>query len=77
MMPFTREVTINRIACPLHVIELKKAFKTIANDEVLRVMTGSENVSHELISACRALGHELTGEVTGDQPALYLRKRSA
>ena len=76
MFPFTREVTIDRIACPLHVIELKKAFHTINQNEVLKVLTGSENVSHELISACRALGHELKEEITGDRPALYLLKRA-
>ena len=51
---FEKEITIDRIACPLHVIELKQGLKAIAEGSVLKVNT-TDYVMPELLAAARQI----------------------
>jgi len=71
---FHEEITIERIACPMHVISLKKGLDDINQYEVLKVKTGSRNVGQELTSACIAMGHEVDATEEEDKTILYVQK---
>ena len=72
---YNEEISIDRIACPLHVIALKKGLDEINDFEVLKVTTGGKNVGQELSSACLAMGHEVdTIEEEEEQTILYVQK---
>lgn len=71
---FHEEITIERIACPLHVIALKKGLDEINQYEVLKVTTGGKNVAQELSSACLAMGHEANSIEDDDKTILYVQK---
>ncbi|HIO91745.1 MAG TPA: hypothetical protein EYG68_02740 [Leucothrix mucor] len=49
-----KEITIDRIACPLHVLELKQGLKAIAEGAVLKVNT-TDYVMPELLAAARQI----------------------
>lgn len=52
----SHRIHIDRIACPLHVLALKKGLAKVAAGELLKVTTGGASVSHELVAACHSLG---------------------
>jgi TusA-related sulfurtransferase len=56
--PQTKAVRIDRVTCPLHVLQLKNGLKKIDVCETLRVIPGSAAVVTELVAACHSLGHE-------------------
>ena len=51
---FEKEITIDRVACPLHVLELKQGLQDIAEGSVLKVNT-TDYVMPELLAAARQL----------------------
>jgi len=67
---FEKEITINRIACPLHVIELKQGLKEIAEGAVLKVNT-TNYVMPELLAAARQLA---SVAYNGDDGVLFVIK---
>lgn len=74
---YSEEITIDRIACPLHVISLRKGLDKIKNNEVLKVNTGGKNVSQELTSACTAMGHVVNEQIeSDDKTILYVHKQA-
>ena len=72
---YNEEISIDRIACPLHVIALKKGLDQINTYEVLKVTTGATNVGQELSSACLAMGHEVETVKEDDKTVLYVQKQ--
>ena len=54
---YEKEITIDRIACPLHVLELKQGLKQVAKGSVLKVNT-TEHVMSELLAAARQIASE-------------------
>jgi len=64
------EITIERIACPLHVLAIKNGMKQIETGEVLKINT-TANVAPELFAAAKQLGQ--VAEIT-DQFEIYLLK---
>ena len=72
-MKFHNKIIIDKVACPLHVLQLKKGLSRIAAGEVLKVIPGQPAVIRELMSACDALGHD--GRLIEDeQPYLLITK---
>ncbi len=51
---FAKEISIERIACPLHVLELKQGLKAIESGSVLKVKS-NEQVIPELLAAARQI----------------------
>ncbi len=51
---FEKEISIERIACPLHVLELKKELKAIATGAILKV-NSNKQVMPELLAAARQI----------------------
>ena len=73
---YVRTAHIERVACPLHIIELTKNLKKIDISETLRITVGSNAVSLELLSACHTLGHEtVIIETNGRKELLVTRKK--
>ncbi|MCK5902979.1 MAG: hypothetical protein KAG28_07500 [Cocleimonas sp.] len=64
------EISIGRIACPLHVLELKEGLEGIQYGEVLRVNSNTRVIS-ELVAAARQLASEVA--VDG-QSTLFITK---
>jgi len=64
------EITIERIACPLHVIAIKNGMKQIDTGEILKINT-TESVAPELFAAAKQLGK--AAKIT-DQFEIYLLK---
>jgi len=67
---FAKEITINRIACPLHVLELKQGLKDIAEGSVLKVNT-TDYVLPELLAAARQVA---SVAYRGDDGVLFVIK---
>lgn len=55
---YVRTTHIERVACPLHIIELTKNLKKIEVSETLKIVVGGQAVESELLSACHSLGHK-------------------
>lgn len=72
---YVRTARIERVACPLHIIELTRNLKKINVSETLRVIVGNHAVEAELLSACHALGHKtMTIERSGNIELFVTRK---
>ena len=71
---FNEEIVINKIACPLHVIALKQGLDVINEDEVLKVITETKNLSQELTSACMAMDHTVKAIEENTKTILYVKK---
>ncbi len=69
-MEFQQQIRIDRVACPLHVLQLKKGLSRVASGEVLKVAPGQPAVIRELLSACEALGHQ--ARLVDEQGASFL-----
>ncbi|HFC92272.1 MAG TPA: hypothetical protein ENJ51_05605 [Leucothrix mucor] len=52
---FDKEIFIERIACPLHVFELKQGLKAIESGSVLKV-NSNKQVIPELLAVARQIG---------------------
>ena len=71
-----RTAHIERVACPLHIIELTKNLKKIEVSETLKIIVGGQAVISELLSACHSLGHgTLIIENEGHKELFVTRKR--
>ena len=70
-----REITIEKIACPLHVIVLKKGLSELDIADVLKVIVGGENIARELTSAGLAMGHWVEAVKENSQAVLYVQKK--
>ncbi|NOR42667.1 MAG: hypothetical protein GQ572_04960 [Gammaproteobacteria bacterium] len=72
---YVRTARIERVACPLHIIELTRNLKKIDVSETLRVIVGNHAVESELLSACHTLGHKTkTIERSGNIELFVTRK---
>jgi TusA-related sulfurtransferase len=72
---YVRTARIERVACPLHIIELTRNLKKIDVSETLRVIVGNHAVESELLSACHALGHKAVAiERSGHKELFVTRK---
>lgn len=71
---YDTEITIERIACPLHVIALKKGLDEINDNGILKVITGGESIGQELTSACQVMGYKVESMFEKDETVLYVKK---
>lgn len=55
---YVRTTQIERVVCPLHIIELTRNLKKIEVSETLKIVTGNKVIVSELQSACHSLGHK-------------------
>jgi len=56
---FQHEIIIDRIACPLHVLQMKKAIKKIKRGEILKIIS-TAYVLPELLAAARQIGSKVS-----------------
>ena len=56
---YKHEITIDRIACPLHVLQMKKGMKQIEQGEILKI-NSSAYVAPELLAAARQIGQTVS-----------------
>jgi len=56
---FQHEITIDRVACPLHVLEMNKGIKQVKHGETLKIKS-TAYVVPELLAAARQVGSEVT-----------------
>ena len=75
MPDIAKQISIDKIACPLHVLALKKGLADIGDNEVLKVITGGHSVSNELAAACHTLGHEVSTTSATGETVLLVRKK--
>jgi len=76
MSEFSKAINIVKIACPLHVLALKKGLEEIGDNEILKVTTGGISVSNELAAACHSLGHEVEAAEESGKALLFVRKKA-
>ena len=55
---FQNEITVDRVACPLHVLQMKKGMSGIEQGEVLKI-NSTAYVAPELLAA-RQIGSSVT-----------------
>jgi len=68
--PYDHEININRVACPLHVLQIKKGMSEIKSGETLKIKS-TAYVAPELLAAARQIGDDV---VINDQNEIYLVK---
>ncbi len=73
-MKYDKEIIIERVACPLHILQLKKALKQIEQQEILRVIPGQPAVVNEVLAACKAFGHEVEVKTENNRQTLFIEK---
>lgn len=73
--PHVRVAHIDRVACPLHILELKKHLNEIAPSETLKVIPGNPAVASELIAACNSLGHKTRMIDNNESMELYVTRQ--
>ena len=56
---FQHEITIDRVACPLHVLEMKKGIKQIEQGDTQKIKS-TAYVAPELLAAARQIGSEVS-----------------
>ena len=68
---FDHEIEINRVACPLHVLQMKKGMDEIKSGERLKIKS-TAYVAPELLAAARQIGNDV--EISS-QNEIFLIKR--
>ncbi len=71
MSKFKHEINIDRIACPLHVLQIKQGMKKIQTGESLKV-NSNNYVMPELLAAARQIGSNIS--VSSDNNTLFITK---
>jgi TusA-related sulfurtransferase len=71
---FHKQISIDQVACPLHILQLKKGLKTIKKNEILKVIPGQAAVITELKPACHTLGHNVEVVTENNQELLFIEK---
>ena len=56
---FQYEIIIDRVACPLHVLQMKKGIKKIKQGEILKIISTAYALP-ELMAAARQIGSKVT-----------------
>ena len=56
---FDQKIIIDRIACPLHVLELKEGMNRIKKGETLKIISNASTVP-ELVAAARQIGSKVS-----------------
>jgi len=69
-----KEIKIMRVACPLHILQLRMGLREIDENEVLQVEIGQIAVKNDLVSACRSLGHPVEVVIQNNAVFLYVKK---
>lgn len=72
--PHVKEVVIERVACPLHIIQLKNALKELQTAETLQIKAGNYAVVTDLVAASKALGHATKVVLAEARAFLYVTK---
>jgi len=67
---FKHEIRIDRVACPLHVLQMKKGMKQIEAGETLKI-NSTAYVTPELLAAARQMGSDVT---INDQNEIFIIK---
>ena len=71
MSTFNHEITIDRIACPLHVLKMKQGMKEIQTGETLKIIANAY-VMPELLAAARQIGS--SSKVSKDNTHIFVTK---
>jgi len=71
MTSFKHEINIDRIACPLHVLQIKQGMKKIQIGESLKI-NSNDYVMPELLAAARQIGSKV--RVSNDNRELFITK---
>ncbi|MFW5427546.1 MAG: hypothetical protein ACKE8R_09890 [Methylophagaceae bacterium] len=71
MTRFEHEITIDRIACPLHVLQIKQGMKSIETGERLKI-NSNDYVMPELLATARQIGSDI--HVSDDNKELFITK---
>jgi TusA-related sulfurtransferase len=71
MSNFKHEINIDRIACPLHVLQIKQGMKKIQAGENLKI-NSNDFVMPELLAAARQIGSKT--HVSSDNNTLLITK---
>ena len=59
MSSFSHQITIDRIACPLHILQMKQGMRQIKIGEILKIVS-NDYVMPELLSAARQISDEVS-----------------
>jgi len=70
MPDFDHEINIDRIACPIHVLKMKKGMKQIKAGETLKIKSNAY-VMPELLAAARQMGSDVN--VTDDNEIFIVK----
>ena len=68
---YKHEIIIDRIACPLHVLQMKNGMNKIESGDVLKIKS-TAYVAPELLAAARQIGNDV---VINEQNEIYIIKR--
>ena len=71
MNKFKHEINIDRIACPLHVLQIKQGMRKMQLGENLKV-NSNDYVMPELLAAARQIGSKVS--VSTDNNTLFITK---
>lgn len=71
MTNFKHEINIDRIACPLHVLQIKQGIKQIKIGENLKI-NSNDYVMPELLAAARQIGSSV--RVSADNSEIFITK---
>ncbi len=66
----SHEISIDRVACPLHVLQMKQGMKQIKEGEILKI-NSNDYVMPELLAAARQLGSNVS---TTDDNEIFITK---
>ncbi len=67
---FDQKIIIDRIACPLHVLELKEGMNRIKKGETLKIISNASTVP-ELVAVVRQIGSNVT---VNDLNEIFVKK---
>ena len=67
---FDQKIIIDRISCPLHVLELKEGMNRIKKGETLKIISNASTVP-ELVAVVRQIGSNVT---VNDLNEIFVKK---
>lgn len=67
---FDHEITIDKVACPMHVVKIKKGIEGINKGETLKVISNNY-VAPELMAAARQIASDV---VLNKDSVLFIKK---
>ncbi len=72
--PHVRRIRIQRVACPLHVLQMKSAIRKIEPGQTLEVEVGQPAALNDLVAACHTLRHPVETVIQDHSHYLYVTR---